>query len=72
MQDICKMPWKKKWHSTPVDWPGEFMDRGGWRARVHGLAKEPVCGQDGASKRLITHTMCNNLASFLTFSFKLE
>jgi len=21
---VCKIPWKKKWHPTPVFWPEEF------------------------------------------------
>ena len=32
-------PWRRKWQPTPVFLPGESMDRGAWRATVHGIAK---------------------------------
>ena len=28
------------WQPTPVFLPGEFMDRGAWRATVHGIIEE--------------------------------
>ena len=34
-----KIPWRRAWQPTPVFLPGEFMDRGAWRATVHGVAK---------------------------------
>ena len=33
-------PWRRAWQPTPVFLPGESpMDRGAWRATVHGIAK---------------------------------
>jgi len=32
-------PLEKKWQPTPVFLPGDPMDRGAWRATVHGVAK---------------------------------
>ena len=31
--------WRRKWQSTPVFLPGEFMDGGAWWAVVHEVAK---------------------------------
>ena len=36
---VRKIPWWKEWQPTPVFLPGESMDRGAWRATVHGVAK---------------------------------
>jgi len=27
-----KIPWRRAWQPTPVFFPGEFMDRGGWQS----------------------------------------
>ena len=43
MQEMWFDPWspsqitwsRRKWQPTPVFWPGKFMDRGTWPARVH-------------------------------------
>ena len=32
---VRKIPWKRKWQTTPVFLPGESLDRGGWRGTVH-------------------------------------
>ena len=32
--------WRRKWQPTPVFFPGNPMDRGAWRATVHGVTKE--------------------------------
>ena len=32
-------PWRRKWQPTPVFLPRESMDRGAWRATVHGMVK---------------------------------
>ena len=33
-------PWRRAWQPTPVFLPGESpMDRGAWRATVHGITK---------------------------------
>ena len=34
-----RFPWRREWPPTPVFLPGESMDRGAWRATVHGVAK---------------------------------
>ena len=36
---IRKIPWRRKWQPTPVFLPGKSMDRGAWRAAVHGVAE---------------------------------
>jgi len=36
---VRKMPSRRKWQPTPIFLPGRSMDRGTWRARVHGVAK---------------------------------
>ena len=36
---VRKIPWRRKWQSTPVFLPGKSMDRGAWRATVHGVAR---------------------------------
>ena len=33
-------PWRRKWQPTPVFLPGNFMDRGPWRATVRGVAEQ--------------------------------
>ena len=32
---LGKIPWRRKWHPTPVFLPGNPVDRGGWQAAVH-------------------------------------
>ena len=34
---VGKIPWRRKWQPTPVFWPGNYMDRGVWRATVLGI-----------------------------------
>ena len=35
-----KLPWRRAWQPTPVFLPGEIpVDRGSWRATVHGVIK---------------------------------
>ena len=36
---VEKIPWKRAWQPTPVFLPGESMDRGAWRATVHGVTQ---------------------------------
>ena len=36
---VGKVPWRREWQPTPVFWPGDPMDRGGWWAAVHRVAK---------------------------------
>ena len=37
---VGKIPWSRKWHPIPVFLPGKnSMNRGGWWAKVHGIAK---------------------------------
>ena len=35
-----KIPWKRKWQSTPVFLPEESHGQRTWQATVHGVAKE--------------------------------
>ena len=37
---VGKIPWKRKWQPTPAFLPGDSMDRGAWKATVHGVSKE--------------------------------
>ena len=37
---VGKIPWRGKWQPTPVFSPGKSMNKGAWRARVHGVTKE--------------------------------
>ena len=36
---IGKIPWRREWQPIPVFFLENSMDRGAWRATVHGLAK---------------------------------
>ena len=36
---VGKIPWRRKWQLTPVFCPESSMDRGAWRATVHGVTK---------------------------------
>ena len=36
---VGKIPWRRKCQCTPVFLPGESVDRGAWRATVHGVAE---------------------------------
>ena len=36
---VGKIPWERKRQPAPVFLPGDPMDRGAWRATVHGVAK---------------------------------
>ena len=36
---VRKVPWRRKWQSTPGFLPGESQDRGAWRATAHRVAK---------------------------------
>ena len=47
---VGKILWSRKWQPTPVFLPENPMDRGAWRATVHGVAK----GRTGL-KLLSTH-----------------
>ena len=37
---VGKIPWRRAWQPTPVFLPGKPLNRGAWRATVHGVAKE--------------------------------
>ena len=37
---VKKIPWRRKWQPAPVFLLENPMDRGAWRATVHGVAKE--------------------------------
>ena len=36
---VKKIPWNRKWHSTPVFLPGKFHGQRVWQATVHGVIK---------------------------------
>ena len=36
---VGKIPWRRDWQPTPVFLPENPMDRGAWRATVHGVTK---------------------------------
>ena len=36
---VRKIPWRRKWQPAPVFLPGKCLNRGAWRAIVHGVAK---------------------------------
>ena len=44
---IRKFPWRREWYSLQYSGLGKPMDRGFWRAAVHGVAKE-----SGTTERL--------------------
>ena len=37
-----KISWRQKWQPTPVCLPGKLMDRGAWRATVHGVTESDL------------------------------
>ena len=37
---MSKIPWRRKWHRHQCPCRGNPMDRGAWRATVHGVARE--------------------------------
>ena len=37
---VRKIPWRRKWQTTPVFMPGESIVRGDWWATVYDVAKE--------------------------------
>ena len=36
---VGKIPWRRKWQSTPGLLPGKFHGQGSWQAVVHGVTK---------------------------------
>ena len=36
---VGKIPWRRRWQSTPVCLPGKSMDRGSWRATINGFGE---------------------------------
>ena len=36
---VGKIPWRREWQPTPYSCLENSMDRGAWRAIVHGVAK---------------------------------
>ena len=40
---VGKISWRRKWQFAPVFLPGNLMDKGAWRATVHGV---PGVGHD--------------------------
>ena len=60
------IPWRRAWQPTPVLLPGEFMDRGAWRATVHGVTESPFVSPNSTSPSTWAHvhgvcvTLCVN------------
>ena len=50
------IPWRRKWQSTPVYCLENPMDRGAWKATVHGVTKSWTRLSDFTSEWLSTHT----------------
>ena len=40
---VGKIPWRRAWQPTPIFLPEDSMDRGAWRATVHGVTKSRTC-----------------------------
>ena len=54
---VGKIPQRRAWQSTPVFLPENPMDRGAWRATVHGVAKSRTrLKQLSRSSSINTHT----------------
>ena len=58
---VGKIPWRRKWHPTPVFLLGNSMDRGAWWATVHGVTKS----QTGLSN----YNNCNPIRSVRVVQF---
>jgi len=57
---VRKIPWRRKWQPTPGFLPGKPIDRGAWRATVHGVAQS----QTQQCSRAHTHTHTHALPMF--------
>ena len=51
---VGKIPWRRNWRPTPVFLLENSMDRGAWRATVHGVSKSQI--QLSAHTHTHTHT----------------
>ena len=49
---VGKMPWRRAWQPTPYPCLENSMDRGAWRATVHGVAKSQTRGCNTREKNL--------------------
>ena len=49
---VGKIPWRRKWQPTPLFLSGKSINRGTWRATVHGIAKSQT---DLATKQQHDH-----------------
>ena len=59
---VGKIPWRREWLPTPVFLLGDPMDRGAWRAIVHGVAKSQTQLSSYPPAPPHTHTRLNHLA----------
>ena len=58
---VRKIPCRRAWQPTPVFLPGDPMDRGAWRATVHGIAKNQMTevAEHACSVHNITGQSCD-------------
>ena len=50
---VGKIPWKRKWQSSPVFLPANSVDRGAWWATVHGVRKSWIWLSNWAHTRFL-------------------
>ena len=56
---VGKIPWRRKWQSTPVYCLENPMDRGAWKATVHGVAKSRTRLSDLKDDAVkVLHSIC--------------
>ena len=60
-------PLEKKWLPTPVFLPENSIDRGAWRATVHGVAR---VGHYQSTNTFTFHSIQAELKSSLSLNFK--
>ena len=61
---VGKIPWSREWQTTLVFLPGNSMDRGAWKATVHGVIKS----QTWLSTWAHTHVHSSTLRNMVTAS----
>ena len=67
-----KIPYRRRWQPTSVFLPGESMDRGAWRATVHGAAKSQTWLGDCTRARTHASTHTHTHTHTLTTIYKID